>query len=377
MLQNLSVDEVMLRALALAQGLKPTASNISRVAATVGPEAARWAFTQTELRERARDRFAKADSMLFDRDGLEMSSHERVATYHASLFPPGVLVADLTVGIGADLIALAKRGPSIGFEVDQTRALLATHNLKVHEAEAPVRVADSLSEDWPFLYALADPARRSGGRKRLDPADYQPNLETLVERMSKLRLGVIKLSPMMPDEALRELGGAVQFVSFGGECRESLVVLGSEVQIDNPVAVHIESRSTLSASSEGFSAPLPRSWFYEADPAAIRVGGLGTLCKEHSLDLLGDSNGYLTGDESVDSPWLRRYEVLYCGTGDIAATKRELRDRNCATPDVKTRGKGLNSEALRKQWRLNGSEHVQVAVYRVGPKIKHAILRRS
>lgn len=88
-----------LTALARAEGKAPTAANIAEVSRVVSAEDAAWAFTQWALRERARAKFPDADRMLFTREALEQATPYAVARYHASRFPAGVLVADLTAGI--------------------------------------------------------------------------------------------------------------------------------------------------------------------------------------------------------------------------------------------------------------------------------------
>ena len=50
-------------------------------------------------------------------------------------------------------------------------------------------------------------------------------------------MGVIKLTPMLSDEALRGLSGRVDFLSFGNECREALVLLGSCTPLPESYAV--------------------------------------------------------------------------------------------------------------------------------------------
>src|SRR5687767_5373956 len=103
-----------MEALSRASGLQPTPKNIDRVAEATSPEAARWAFEQWSLRKRAQEKFAKADEMLFTREALEQATHEELAHFHASQFPQRTRVADLTCGIGADLIALARNGEAVG-----------------------------------------------------------------------------------------------------------------------------------------------------------------------------------------------------------------------------------------------------------------------
>ena len=176
----------------------------------------------------AKAKFKEAEQMLFDRDGLEMASHETVAAYHASRYPEGVRVADLTSGIGADLVALARRGEAVGFELDEVRAAYARHNLEILGLSADILVIDSLVADWDFQYAYADPARRVGSSRTLNPADFSPDPVLLAERFRGLRRGAMKLSPMLRDDFLLQFGGELEFVSFRGECREALVWLGRD-----------------------------------------------------------------------------------------------------------------------------------------------------
>lgn len=312
------------------------------------------------------------------REALEQATHERVAAYHASLFPEGVLVADMTVGIGADLIALAARGPVIGFELDEERAEYARHNLAVYGKQGEVRAEDSV--DWmaqkgEVQYAFADPARRVEGRRTLQLEEFAPNPLTLADLFSRLKLGIIKLTPMLSDEALRGLGARVDFLSFGNECREALVLLGSEAE-PGIFAVHVESGERLAAGYPPLAVEEPSEYLYDADPAAVRAHGLGTLCDQFDLHPLGDSNGYLTGSALIQSPWLRSYRVLYQGKADVKTTKRALRDLDAATPEFKQRGAGLDLIKERQTYTMSGSRAVSIAVWKNGKSLRHAILER-
>src|SRR5687768_13151319 len=170
-------------ALGAAKGLPPTASNITRLSKSYGGEIARWAFLQWELRKKARAKFERGDEMLFDREGLEMASHEKLAKLQVNRFPKDVLIADLTCGIGAHLIAIAKNGNAVGFEIDPIRAEMARHNLAVHGLEAEIRIADCMAQSWDFNYALADPSRRVSGSRKSDPGDFSPEPTKLIVRM--------------------------------------------------------------------------------------------------------------------------------------------------------------------------------------------------
>jgi hypothetical protein len=357
-------------ALELAKGMQATPRAIAKVAKEVGEEDASWAFTQWELRRRARAKFVKANEMLFLREALEQATHEKIAEFHATLFPPQVLVADLTTGIGSDLIALARRGMALGYELEQERAELAKHNVEVHGLVAEVRVQDCLVPLWEFDYAFADPARRVEGRRTLKLEEFSPDPVELSRRMSRLKMGVLKLTPMLSDQEIEALGSKVVFASFGGECREVLVITGTEAETWRGAA-HVESGEWLE-SSKGFAqtAEEPEQFFFEADPAAIRAHCLASF----GLKALGNSNGYLTGTERRDSVWLKRYRVLYSGKGDTATTRGALRELGAAKPVLKQRGADLDLQRLAREFKAFGSRAVYLAVWPVGRSLKHTIL---
>jgi hypothetical protein len=367
------MDTNLKLALQLAQDKAPTASSVESVAAATSAEAASWAFTQWKLRSIARAKFAKAEQMLFVREALEQASDQRLAAYHASRFAAGAPVADLTVGIGADLIALARRGPVVGFEIDPERADCARHNLSVHGLEGDVRLQDCLAEPLGLEYAFADPSRRVEGRRTSDPGLFEPDPQALAERLRGLKLGGMKLSPMLPDSFLAAFEGRLEFASLGRECREAIVWLGAEAGAGT-WAVHVESSSVLAGGGEVETVPWPEDFLFEADPAAIRAHCLGSLCDTHDLRALGDSNGYLTGPASVDSPWLRGYRVLARCSADDKATKAKLRELGVGVFAAKARGPKVDVEALVRRYRGYGDPRALLVVYAEGMSRRHAIV---
>ncbi len=365
------MDDRFLQALQAAENLEPTVANRRRVAERWGDDAARWAFEQADLRRRAARKFPEAARLLFDRDGLEMASSVEAARHHASLFPPGELVADLTAGIGADLIALARRGPALGFEKDPDRAALARFNLAALGVEAAVRCEDCLEARWDFGYAFADPARRSGEKRSSDPMRSEPPLPELLPRLRALRLAVLKLSPLASDAVLESIGGRVRFLGCAWECREALVLLGSEVRDAGAVEAALTDGPVLRRDRSGEIAEAPGEWLHEAHPAAIRAGCLGALARAHGLALLGDSNGYLTSSNSVDSPWLRAYRVLWSAPADPKRTQRALRELGARVVEVKHRAPvpPLSPRAFRSE----GDRGLSLIVWANGRSLRQAL----
>jgi len=368
------VTAELFRALELAQGLAATAANIERIALATSNEAAAWAFTQWELRKIAERKFSRAAEMLFTREALEQASHEVVAKYHASRFPEHVAVADLTAGIGSDLIQLSHRGEAIGYETDSERIELLSHNLVVNECVTELSNEDCMGAEWPFEYAFADPSRRVRGTRTLELDEFQPNPRELATRMTSLKLGGIKLSPIVSDDDLHALGQRIEFVSYDWECREALIWLGTEVEPGH-AAVRAETAERLvSGATATTSLEMPLTYFYEADPAAIRAHCLPTLCELANASLIGDSNGYITSDEHHQSPWLKTYRVVDSGNYDPKRVRESLASNNLSCLDVKTRGAAPNLAHTKKHWRIPGGSQAWVTIYPVRNSLKHAIL---
>ena len=297
-----------------------------------------------------------------------------VARYHASLFPIGARVADLTCGIGADLIALCRRGPTVGYELDEERLDFAKFNIQCLGLTSEFKLEDSLAADWDFEYVIADPARRVEGRRTLDPNEFEPNPTKIAERMKETRLGLLKLSPAMIDSFLESLGGRLEFVSYGGECREALVHLGSD-SASGRWAVHCESGLTLAAETLAPTSVGSGAYLYDMDPAAVRAHCAGTLCEHFALEPLGDSNGYLVGDKIVQSPWLRSYRTLYSGKGDVKATRKALRDLNARVYEIKVRGVKVDSVRLAKELQANGETPVSLVIWCEKSSVKHLLVQ--
>lgn len=324
------------------------------------------------MRKSAARKFTRASEMLFDRDGLEMASSPLVAAYHASLFPIGEFVVDLTAGLGADTIALASRGPVRAVELDPERARLLRHNLGVHGLEAEIVTSDAL-EQGPSRFVFADPARRAGGRHSRHLDAYAPSPAALIARHPEAELLAIKLSPMLPDGELEELSGGrpyrLEFLSVDGDCPEVLFLCGTRIEKMWRGAVMLPSGEPLSENPLYDTVDTAGEWVYEADPAAIRAHCLGSF----GAVGLGDSNGYLTSDSPLSSPWLRGFRVLDDGPLDVKRIRQVLVSLGARTPEVKLRAVKEDPARLRKQWRAEGKRDVVVMLYPVGPKIRAVV----
>lgn len=367
-------------ALEASKGLPASANEIERVTNATSEDAARWAFTQWQLREKAKQKFDLAERMLFDRDGLEMASHERIARFHASLFDLKLTVVDGCCGIGSDVIAFASTGDAVGFELDPQRAELAAWNLSVSGARAEIRKGNSLDFIGEFDQVFCDPSRRQAGSRLTEPENYAPNPFEVAARVKPSARVAIKLSPMLPNETLLELGEAVLFVSFGRECREALCFRGFDRQ-PGIQALHLESGEVLAGETAPPIRDQPSKHIFDVDPAAIRASASGALCATHGLAALGYAGGYLTGEGEVDSRWLTPFEFIASYPFSPSRPLKLVQELPAAAYDylaVKSRVPGLDTSQLTKLLRKRGkkeSEKVVVMLYVTGKSGRALVCR--
>jgi SAM-dependent methyltransferase len=203
---------------------------VSRLrAAGHSPDLVAAVLTQARLRTRARSRFHEfADRMLFTPDGLEQATRLQVAAQHAGRFARAGMtsVADLGCGIGADALAFASLGLRVvAVERDEVTAAIAAYNLAPFP-ETRVVNGDALEAEPADVDALwFDPARRAGGRRHADPADWSPPLVAVFARAAERPTG-IKLGPAL-DHALLPEGVEAQWVSVDREVVELVVWSGA------------------------------------------------------------------------------------------------------------------------------------------------------
>jgi len=381
-----------LEALADATSLTP-----KQLAAKHGDEAARWALVQLDLRKRATKKFGDlANKMLFEREALEQATSLAVARYHASQFPRGVPVVDLTAGLGGDSIAFAERGSVIAYENDLARAELLEFNLRSNPAGSgghsepsyknyEVRRADGTT---PLLepsssssqlqipdYTWADPDRRSAtGRRLTKPEDYAPDPAVLADKLKNAKLAGIKLSPLLPDDYLESLGGSLEFISHQGECLEAIIWLGTKNAKPKRQAVILhpsQDPTRIEASTDYLqTTDTPQGYIHDCDPAVVRAHCLSTFGHQH----LGDSPGYLTSDDPTPNPAYKTYKVI--GSPTKNQLKAELHKVGGKVFELKQRGANLDPTKLLKELKTNGDSPISLVAFRVGNSIRYALTER-
>lgn len=335
---------------------------------------------------------AKWPSLLECRDfqfpprlNCEQSSSEATAGYKAATVDlKGLVLADLTGGMGVDTMAFAKvartvhyveRDPQLCALAEANFGALGLTNVVVHCGDAAEWLRDADGLDVVF----ADPARRDRyGRKVAAFEHCEPDIVALLplikQKCSRL---VVKASPMI-DLWLgaSQLGPVdeMHVVAVGGECKEVLYVTGIA---DEPAVVCANigrsgtSVERFTRSDENRAEPLFTAsagrYLYEPNAALMKGGCFRLICQRYGVAKLDRNTHLYTSDVMVDGFPGRVFEVE-AQAAPAAKVLRPLLPEGRAS--VICRNYPLEAEQLRKKLGLaDGGDKCLVATTLAGAKV--------
>lgn len=361
-------------------------SRPSQVASTAtvrhaDPGHAAAAIDVVTARRRAHGRIRGADRMLLSDEAVQQATAWPVAALRADRLA-GRDVHDVTCSIGAELGELARTaGRVLGSDLDPLRARMAAHNVP----GALVCVADALAPPSRDAVVVADPARRSGGRRIHDPAQLSPPLPTLLA-VAAGRDHVIKCAPGL-DTSLLDHTGEVELVSLDGSVREACLwspglsagvrrraTIVRTTVVDAPApwgpprlvadgrAVHVEEVTDGDDDEVDAHGEADR-FIVDPDGAVVRAGLVRHWARRHGLRQLDHRIAHLTGPRVPGG--FTGFEVLQRCRLDRKELKRVLRERDCGSLEILVRGVDTDPDALRRSLTLKGSRPLALVVTRI------------
>lgn len=346
------------------------------------PGHAAAAIDVVTARARARGGIRGAGAMLLTDEAVQQATAWPVAALRAGRLA-GRDVHDVTCSVGAELAELVRTADRvIGSDLDPVRARMAAHNVP----DALVCVADALAPPSRDAVLVADPARRSGGRRVHDPARLSPPLPDLLA-VAADRDHVIKCAPGL-DTSVLDHSGEVELVSLDGSVREAClwspglsagvrrratVVRTTAADAAGPwgpprlvadgVAVHAEE-VTDGDDDEVDAHEEAERFIVDPDGAVVRAGLVRHWARRHGLRQLDPRIAHLTGPRIPDG--YTGFEVLEKCRLDRKQLRRVLRQRDCGSLEILVRGVDTDPDVLRRSLSLSGSRPLALVVTRIG-----------
>jgi len=274
-------------------------------------------------------------------------------------------VHDATCSIGTELAALRAAGiRALGSDIDPVRLGMARHNL------GPAAVlcrADALFPVTRDAVVVVDPGRRSGGRRRFSPDDYQPGLGPLIDRYRGRDL-VVKCSPGIDFDQLARLGfdGEIELMSFRGSVREACLWSAglAEAGIRRRASILDSDEQITDAEPDDCPVRSAGRWIVDPDGAVVRAGLVRHYGARHGLWQLDPDIAYLSGNRLPAG--VRGFEVLEQLAFDERRLRQTLTALDCGALEILVRGVRVDPDTLRRRLRLRGDRSLSVVITRIG-----------
>ncbi|MDO4909190.1 MAG: SAM-dependent methyltransferase [Corynebacterium sp.] len=315
--------------------------------------------------ESATGKFPNPQSLILCTDSAQQATPWPVAYYRACRIAELAktknisVVTDVTCSVGTELLALQEVIESdasgvdveslnlIGSDLDMGRAAMARANGVDYVLRADALAPAVLG---PRI-VIADPARRSGGRRIVRPEDLMPPLPDVVDTYAGQPLA-IKCAPGID---YSEWQGLVSVVSLDGGVKEACLYsqefLSCE-QLQVREAVVIKDgvvHEQITSMEPDFDAPEKNGvlgrYIVEPDGAVIRAGLVGHWAARHGLWFLDPHIAFLTGDSipAGHSGW----EVKSCVP--LKKLKAAVREAGFDSVEILVRGVNQDPDVLRKK----------------------------
>lgn len=318
------------------------------------------------LRRKAESKLDSPDRWLLTDTALQQATPMPVARHRAARFA-GRDVHDVTCSIGVDLVALAEVARRcVGSDLDEVRVAMARHNCDVARVSPVIARADALRPITVGAAVFADPARRdAAGRRRWQPADFVPPLDSLASVYGGRDLAV-KCAPGL-DFAELPFTGEVELVSLDGQVREACLWTGSLAGPARRATVLRSGRPTWTVTSDDpddCDVREPGEWLVDPDGAVVRAGLVRHYAARHGLGQLDERIAYLTGDQPP--PGIRAFRVLDHGHYSEKSLRYTLRRHEIGRLEILVRGLDVDPNSLRPRLKLRGPNEATAVLTRIG-----------
>ncbi|MEO9593336.1 class I SAM-dependent methyltransferase, partial [Rhodopirellula bahusiensis] len=342
------------------------------------------------------------ESWWVTRRAIQQSTTLQVAQFKASWFGDHP-VTDICCGIGGDLIALARRGPTTGIDASKSVLSFTAANLVTAGVNANLHWLDVMESDPADVVSGSkwihiDPDRRANNQRHVQPDAWLPTWERTEALLGQTEGGLVKMAPATTLDASIAENCHLMWISSGGSVREQTAIWGNlptPPSIQNngnawqaggrtAVVLKHETVQCFSTRSDDWTTPATATssaegWMIDPD-GAIRAAGLTDhFAHCHEAKTLGGPSGFLTADwHEIDSqPSQPNVAIQHLAmiaktrdrmSCDDRALRRYFRKAKAYPEIVKVRGVDIDPAKLGKKLRECGETPLALWIGRNGKK---------
>lgn len=345
------------------------------------------------LREKAQEKFNEADIMFFNSLGLEQSSSQRISEHIASRFQANWQVCDLSVGIGANALAIAKKCQQVlaNDSNEETlfiaklnaKALGLSEKMEFSHLKAEELVEYLLNKDDSVIAKkyhkvdafFLDPDRnREAKTKTRSIINSSPNLLEILPKLFAITKNVgIKISPafdyqeieMLPEEP------EIEIISENNSCKVAMLWFGDfKRNVRSATCLRKDGNYLFSSDSldNYLETTKPAKYIYEADKALTKSHLVNELASKLKLTKISHHSNYLTSDllpeeikldDNHEAKELKRlfnvfniFEVVSVFNSSFKDLKKQLSKMGVERVEIKAKNHFLKVEEIYKKLNL-------------------------
>ncbi len=346
--------------------------------------------TLIKLRRQAAKKFARAAEMFFTPLNLEQSTSEIISEHIARRFRPEWKVADLTCGLGGNLIPLAERC-RLAVAVDKldSNIACAQANAAAYGVAEKIEfiVGDAYDNIRPDVDAFfLDPARdREGKTKTRSLANSGPALFKILPEIFKITHNVgVKISPAFDYKELETLPEKpeIEVIAEDNNCKVAMLWFG-ELKTASERRATILTKSAVYDFTVSETRPLvpisprPENFLYEPNKAIIKAHLIEELAASYGLSKINRQLSFLTGDALVgtDKPGIFRiFKIRACCPFALKELKAYLKAENIVRVNIITKRFPLQPEELYKKLKLKEGGDLFLIVTVLGDEERYYML---
>lgn len=341
------------------------------------------------LREKAEDKFSQAASMFFNDLSLEQASSEKVSDHIAKRFQSNWQVVDLTCGIGANALALAKRCQRVLLNDNNEDVLnFAKLNARTWGLENKVdfsllnaeKLIDFLiAKDFSFIpkeyekveAIFLDPDRNRGQMtKTRSILNSSPNLQEILPKLFEITKNVaVKVSPAFDYREIKLLDEEpeIEIISENNNCKVAILWFG-DFKRNRRSAACFRREETCIFDGPGYpinelALYAPQKYIYEVDKAISKAGLVDDLAKACSLNKISVASSFLSTEKSPEEMLeeldnksilvaLNVYELVRVFNCSFKELKKELNELNVERVEIKAKKHFLKPEEIYTKLKL-------------------------